>query len=84
MENEFTPANIYVASYLYAAGVELITVIPGGSHSADFVFKNDGGEAEQRALEYYENCSAPVRACFEALRQLKIEADQARGRSPKP
>jgi hypothetical protein len=83
MENEFTPEHIYCAAYLYAQGIELLEVIPGGSRSASFVFKNDGGEAEQRALEYYENTSG-VRACFEALRQLKTEADQARSRSPKP
>jgi hypothetical protein len=73
-----------VASYLYAQGVELLTAIPGGNRSATFIFKNDNGEAEQRALEYYENTSAPVRACFEALGRLKNEADLARGRSPKP
>jgi hypothetical protein len=84
MENEFTPANIYIASFLYAHGCELLTVIPGGNRSADFVFKSDGGEAEQRACEFYENKPEPVRACFEALRQLKTEADQARWRSPKP
>jgi hypothetical protein len=84
MENEFTPEHIYTAAYLYAAGVELLEVIPGGSRSASFVFKNYNGEAEQRACEYFENASMPVRACFEALKQLKVEADRARWRSPKP
>jgi hypothetical protein len=83
MEPEYTARNIYEAAFLYAEGTVLVAASPNAGRSAIFTFDNKDGQAEEKARDYQHYKASPVKAVFEALGRLKVEADLARGRPPK-
>jgi hypothetical protein len=77
---ELTIPNIYTASFVYACGVRLVTVIvpKGERRSNSFVFDNSDNAAERAVAEYHEGGEIEAKALFEALRALKSELDAVR------
>ena len=80
---EKSVANIYAASFIYARGVQLVTVTADCGRSSIFIFNNADDGADRALREYYAGCLISGRDLHEALGILKKEADTARRRPPK-
>jgi hypothetical protein len=76
-------ANIYAASFIYARGVQLVTVIVDRARSSIFVFNNADNGADRALQEYYAGGLISGRELHKALGVLKTEADTVRGRPGK-
>jgi len=84
-DKEVTCNSIYLASALYAQGIRLESVLCGNGRSNEFVFANEDGAADMAVKSYFDRSTKlPPKDVFEALAQLKKEADTARWRTPKP
>src|ERR1035441_8533541 len=68
-------SNIYAASFIYARGVQLVTVITGRGRSSVFVFNNAASACDLALQEYYGGALISGRDLHEALGSLKHEAD---------
>jgi hypothetical protein len=76
--------SIYLAAALYAQGIRLVSALCASGRSNEFAFANDDGAADVAVRNYFNRSTLlPPKDVFEALAQLKKEADAAR-RSPKP
>ena len=84
MSNEYPARSLYEASYLYAIGIPLATVT-GKPGSARWLFDNKDGMAQSASRDFYADAPAPMgaRFLFTAMAQLKREADQILGRTPR-
>jgi hypothetical protein len=82
-DKEVTCDSIYLAASLYAQGIQLISAIPQQGRSSTFVFCNQDGAADV-AIKAYFNRQAlvPAKDLFDALSQLKREANAAVGKAP--
>ena len=72
-------SNIYAASFVYARGVPLATVVVGRGRSSVFVFNNSASAADRALQDYYGGALISGRDLHEALATLKKEADTVRG-----
>ena len=72
--------NIYAASFIYARGVQLATVITDRGRSSIFIFNNADNGADRALQDYYAGGLISGRDLHEALGVLKKEADTVRGR----
>ena len=72
-------SNIYAASFIYARGVQLVTVIIGRARSSTFLFNNADNCADRALQDYYDGGLVSGRDLHEALATLKKEADTVRG-----
>lgn len=77
--SELTVRNIYAASFIYARGVQLVTVITDRGRTSGFVFNNADKGAERALQEYFGGGLISGRDLHEALGVLKREADTVRG-----
>jgi len=82
-DKEVNVNSIYLAAALYAQGIRLESARHVSGRSNEFVFSNDDGLADVAVRNYFNRTTLlPPKDVFEALQQLKKEADQARW--PKP
>ncbi len=79
-EKELLIPSIYAASFVYAKGIRLVSVVTNQGRSAKFAFANEDGGADSALLEFYSGTPISGRELFEALGQLKREANEASGR----
>lgn len=76
---EVTCKSIYLAAALYAQGIRLVSASAIQGRSAEFVFVNENGAGEEAVRKYFDRSTLlPPKDVFEALQQLKKEADAAR------
>jgi hypothetical protein len=75
--------NIYSASFIYARGVQLVTVVTDRGRSSIFIFNNADNGADLALQDYYAGGLVSGRDLHEALGVLKKEADMVRGRPPR-
>ena len=82
-DKEVTCDSIYLAASLYAQGIQLISAIPQRGRSSAFVFDNQDGAADVAVKAYFaRQALVPAKDLFEALSQLKREANAAVGKAP--
>ena len=80
---EVTCDSIYLAASLYASGIRLLSAIPQRGRSATFIFDNQDGAADVAVKAYFNRKALlPAKDVFEALGQLKREANAAAGKPP--
>ena len=53
LESELSVNNFYAASFLYAQGCRLISVVPHQGHNAQVIFDDEGGTATEAMRAYY-------------------------------
>jgi hypothetical protein len=83
-DKEVTCDSIYLAASLYASGIRLLSAIPRQGRSSAFVFDNQDGAADVAVKAYFtRKALLPAKDVFEALSQLKREANAAVGKAPR-
>ena len=80
---EYAAKSLYEASFLYCVGIPLAT-ITGKIGSARFIFDDEDGIARRTVADFHADVSTGAKSLFQALGQLKREADKALGRPAPP
>lgn len=75
---EYAAKSIYEAAFLYCVGIPIAT-ITGKIGSARFIFDDKDGMARSVAADFHADVSTGAKSLFQALGQLKREADAALG-----
>ena len=82
-DKEVTCDSIYLAASLYASGIRLVSACTQRGRSATFIFENQDGAADVAVKAYFNRTALlPAKDVFEALGQLKREANAAAGKAP--
>ncbi len=80
-ESTYAAKSLYEATFLFYRGIPLVE-ITGRPGSCRWVFANKDGVSARAAEEFHSDASVGAKSVFQAMGQLKRQADEVLGRRP--